>query len=254
MSLLEIQYLGHATTQIRLGDKTFLTDPVFSRRVLCFGRRRELPFRPEELPHCDGILLSHLHHDHLDLHSYKFISSKIPIFVPEGSAKAVERFVNNPIIELSRWATYPLDDTTTLYTVPMKHCGGRWPYGLCYRNTFGYILEKKGGPTVFFAGDSAYGPQFKDSGKNRTIDCALLPVGGYEPRWLFRRVHMNPQEAVQAANDLQAKIMIPIHWGVFRFSLESTEKPKEELQRIQLQQPEWRDRIKILEPGESFSL
>ena len=65
---------------------------------------------------------------------------------------------------------------------------------------------------------------------------------------------MNPQEAVQAANDLQAKIMIPIHWGVFRFSLESTEKPKEELQRIQLQQPEWRDRIKILEPGESFSL
>ncbi len=63
---------------------------------------------------------------------------------------------------------------------------------------------------------------FKEIGKKFKIDAALLPIAPVEPRSLMRRVHMDPAQAVQAMEDLQARAMIPIHYRTLRQGSDSS--------------------------------
>ena len=78
-----------------------------------------------------------------------------------------------------------------------SHRGFRW---LCHRG-------RKAGP-IFHCGDSAYFEGFEEIGKRYEIDIALLPIGAYDPP-SGREVHMNPEQAVQAFQELGAKILDP---------------------------------------------
>ncbi len=254
MSPIEIQYWGHATLLLKIDGVTLLVDPVFSQKVLWFRRHKPLPINPEMLPPIDAILLTHVHFDHLDFPSYRYIPSSVPIIIPAGSANAAKRFLENPLIELTAWSSHTIGDKVTLHPVPMKHCGGRIPFSFRYRNTFGYVLTAKDGETIYLCGDTAYGNHFRDVAKTHSINCALLPIGGYKPLCLFRRIHMHPREALQAAEDLGAKIMIPIHWGVFQFSLETLNEPLQELKKCLREEPKWEEKVKILQPGESYTV
>jgi L-ascorbate metabolism protein UlaG (beta-lactamase superfamily) len=55
----------------------------------------------------------------------------------------------------------------------------------------------------------------------------MLPVGAYAPRWFMRNMHMDPAEAVQAAQDVGARVMVPMHWGTFWLSREPALEPIE---------------------------
>jgi len=83
---------------------------------------------------------------------------------------------------------------------------------------------------VFFAGDSGYHPEFgRIAERYGPFDVALLPIGGYEPRWFMQPVHMNPEEAVRAFRDLgggaHGSVMIPMHWGTFKLTDEAMDEP-----------------------------
>ena len=79
---------------------------------------------------------------------------------------------------------------------------------------------------IFFAGDTAYAPFFRDIRERLgPIDLALLPIGAYEPRWFMRSVHMNPAEAVQAHVDLDARQSIGVHFGTFQMTTEGIDEP-----------------------------
>jgi L-ascorbate metabolism protein UlaG (beta-lactamase superfamily) len=83
---------------------------------------------------------------------------------------------------------------------------------------------------VHFAGDTGYGHWFAEiGGRFPGIDLALLPIGAYDPRWMLRPVHTDPEEAVRACRDLGARAMAPMHWATF---LLSAEPPGEPLQRL----------------------
>lgn len=43
----------------------------------------------------------------------------------------------------------------------------------------------------------------------------------------MRAMHMHPEETVQAAEDVGARIMVPMHWGTFRLSREPPLEPIE---------------------------
>jgi L-ascorbate metabolism protein UlaG (beta-lactamase superfamily) len=89
------------------------------------------------------------------------------------------------------------------------------------------------GHRVFFAGDTGHHPEFARIGERfGPFDLALMPVGAYEPRWFMRVVHMTPEEAVQALDELRqgsgapvVPTMVPIHWGTFKLTDEPMDEP-----------------------------
>ena len=247
-------YIGHATTIINLGDTQICTDPHFGKYTLIQKRRGELPVDPTTLPDFSAILLSHTHFDHLHVSSYKYISCKTPIIVPEGCEHAVGWFAPNPIIELSHYARHSLSDGTKITAVPMKHHSFRvLPFR--FTSTNGYLIQKPGAEgAVFYCGDSAYCEHFGQIGDLGKTSLAILPIGAYGPRWFMKSRHMNPEESVQAFEDLKADHMIPTHFGTFRLSLESPRSPVKRLEKILDKRTDLKPRIHILKPGEKFSV
>ncbi|MFH1874039.1 MAG: MBL fold metallo-hydrolase [Pseudomonadota bacterium] len=246
------QYIGHATTLIKIGQTCFLTDPNFSNRVLFFKRQVKLTPAPNELPKIDTILISHVHFDHLDFNSYKYISVNVPIIVPESCYKLLAKYLPNPVTELGLFATHNLRDGSKITAVTARHRGGRLSH-LRYTTTNSYLIQKDG-CTVFFCGDSGYGPHFKEIANLAKIDLALLPIANYEPQWFMKTRHMKPGEAVQAFEDLKAKWMIPIHWGTFKLSAEPLNQPLKLLDKIIAERPSLKDKIHILPHGQEITL
>lgn len=79
---------------------------------------------------------------------------------------------------------------------------------------------------MYFAGDTGYGRWFGRIGQRHPgIDLALLPIGAYDPRWWLSDVRCDPEEAVQAAVDLRARRMAPMHRGTFVLSAEPVLEP-----------------------------
>jgi L-ascorbate metabolism protein UlaG (beta-lactamase superfamily) len=88
----------------------------------------------------------------------------------------------------------------------------------------GYVIKQRGG-AVYFAGDTGYGPHFTAI-KQRfgPIRLALLPIGAFRPRWFMQRVHVAPEEAVRAAEDLGAATAVAIHFGTFHLGDDGEEE------------------------------
>lgn len=247
-------YIGHATNLIEMDGTNILTDPHFGKTTLIFPRVAPVPFPPSELPELACVLLSHTHFDHLHIASYKYISCGVPIVVPEGSERAVGQYMPNPVIEIAHYAVHELADGTEITAVPMPHRSSRVSR-LRFTRSNGYIIRRPDSDgAVFFCADSSYGPHFGQIGNMSSIELALLPIGGYRPRWFMRHSHMTPAEAVQAFEDLKARHMIPIHHGTFRLSLESPDEPNRWMEDIMAKRPELACRIHALKSGEVFRL
>ena len=69
------------------------------------------------------------------------------------------------------------------------------------------------------------------SGRRLAPEIALLPIGAYHPE-SFRHVHMGPDEAVKAFNDLHARWLVPMHYGTFKLSFEALDEPPRWLREI----------------------
>ena len=54
---------------------------------------------------------------------------------------------------------------------------------------------------------------------------AAMPIGAYEPNAMMRSSHMNPEEAVKATLDVQAKSAVAMHYGTFNLSDEPIAEP-----------------------------
>ncbi|MEO0331577.1 MAG: MBL fold metallo-hydrolase, partial [Bacteroidota bacterium] len=101
-----------------------------------------------------------------------------------------------------------------------------------------------------FSGDGGYGPHFQEIGERYgPFDFAMMECGQYDKRWA--QIHMMPEESAQAAVDVQAKLMMPIHWGAFRLALHSWTDPIERVttKASQLQMPTTTPKV-----GETFTL
>lgn len=210
---LQISYIGHATCVVQCGEIAVLTDPHLGRRLLWWKRPAD-QLQDLRLPDLRAILVSHTHPDHLNLGSYKYIAGDVAIVVPPHAAGAIHPFVNNPIVELAHWIPHPVCDGLTITPVPARHYGGRWIPQLRYREISAFIITI-GGHNVYFTGDTSYGTHFREVGHVYPIDVALLPISSLLPRWLTPVKPMGPLDVFQAFHDLQAKVLVPTHWGTF---------------------------------------
>ena len=115
-----------------------------------------------------------------------------------------------------------------------------------HRGYGGFVLEYQG-RKIYHAGDSAYFDGFKEIGQRFAPEIALLPIGAYHPE-TFRAVHMGPDEAVKAFQDLNSKVFIPMHYGTFRLSFEDMDEPLRWLKEL-CQQQKLTNRLLALNEG-----
>lgn len=210
-----LTYLGHATYWIRLQGHNILTDPVFGDIGFFIHRQTPFPLPPRELPSPEVVLISHSHYDHLNVESLQTLGPGPLYLTPLGLKEWLQGIIPQAqVIELD-WFESTSFQGMTFRLLPAQHWSKRTIWDTNQRLWGSWLIEGEG-RKVFFAGDSGYFPGFKEFGnKFGPIEAALLPIGGYEPRWFMEKYHLNPEEAVKAFLDLKAKILFPLHWGVF---------------------------------------
>jgi len=224
-----ITWIGHSTMLVRMEGVTFLTDPIFSERASPVGfagpKRLVPPGVPlQDLPEIDFVLLSHDHYDHTDIPSVQALAARGALFVvPLGLGELV-RSVGGDAVELDWWQTYEIGNIR-IHCVPAQHFCGRGLGDGNRRLWAGWVVE---GPTrrFYHAGDTGYFNGFAEIGRRLgPIDLAALPIGAYAPRSIMHAVHLNPEEAIQAAVDMGAARVIAMHWGTFDLTDEPLDEP-----------------------------
>lgn len=225
-----IIWLGHATFLITINNKKIIIDPVLGN-IITRKRLAPLPCSIESLDCVDYLLISHAHYDHLDESSIKQLANLNPNLITycglNHSSIITKCGVKN-IVEASWYQKYPINnDEIEFYFLPALHWSRR---GLndTNRRLWGSFLIKCKNKTIYFMGDSGYSEHFKEIGELfNGVDTCLLGIGAYEPRDIMKSSHINPQEALQAFNDLKGKTLIPMHYGTFHLADEPRHEPPE---------------------------
>jgi L-ascorbate metabolism protein UlaG (beta-lactamase superfamily) len=198
-----IVFGGHSTVLIDLDGTRLVTDPLLRGRL--FGlMRRHHGFDAEDLGDVDGVLISHLHHDHLDFPSLRRLGA-VRVLAPPGGGEFIRRRGFADVTELAPGQTAPLGGVT-IRGVEALHEGGRLS-GRGPGETVGYVVE--GSRRIYFAGDTDLFEDMAQLGPG--IDVALLPIWGWGPK--LGEGHLGPESAAQAAAMIRPRIVVPIHWG-----------------------------------------
>lgn len=226
-------WFGHSTFLVQIQQKNILIDPMFSEvaapHSLLGGKRfsTELPIEVKKLPSIDAVLISHDHYDHLDYESIKLLKDKVNTFyTPLGVGVHLEAWgvAKGKIVELDWWQETSFYDLKFVCT-PARHFSGRKMNNRQSTLWSSWIIQSAT-ENIFFSGDSGYDSHFKAIGdKYGPFDFAMMECGQYNKMW--SEIHMFPEETAQAAIDLRAKKMMPIHWGAFKLALHSWTDPVE---------------------------
>jgi N-acyl-phosphatidylethanolamine-hydrolysing phospholipase D len=254
-----VTWIGHSTFLVRMDGATFLTDPIFSERaspVSFAGPQRLIPPGiPLEalptLPPIDFVLISHDHYDHADFDSIEALAERgVPFVVPLGLG-ALVRDAGGRAIELDWWTSTEVAGVR-LHCVPAQHFSGRSIVGQDRTLWAGWVVE--GSTRRFYhAGDTGYFDGFREIGERLgPMDLAALPIGAYEPEAVMRFVHMNPEEALAAAQDVGARNVIPMHFGTFDLTDEPLEEPAERFRREADRRGIDASRARVLAVGETM--
>jgi L-ascorbate metabolism protein UlaG (beta-lactamase superfamily) len=130
---------------------------------------------------------------------------------------------NTEIISETDWHTFTdLHDGFSASTKPARHFSGR---GFTRNQSLwsSFVFQS---PTmkIYIGGDSGYDSHFKAIGdEHGPFDLVLLECGQYNAYW--KHIHMMPEETVQAAIELKAKKLMPVHWGKFSLSMHDWDEP-----------------------------
>ena len=226
---LNVTWLGHSSLMINIDGWKILTDPVFEKRVSIFGPTRfngDVPLDVRQIPKVDAVIISHDHYDHLNKFSVQRLTEKtnkflVPLKV--GDLLFDWGVPRDKIVELDWWQEYSFDQKMMVAATPAQHFSGR---GIIDRNKtlWASWVIKAPFHNLFFSGDSGYFSGFKQIGdRYGPFDMAFIECGAYGEGW--PKVHMFPEQTVQAHLDLKGNILHPIHWGTFNLALHPWYEP-----------------------------
>lgn len=225
-----VVWLGHSSYYVQLGGKRILIDPVFSEAA------SPLPFinlafagttlySAEDMPPIDVLLISHDHWDHLDYPSVLALKPKVAqVIAGLGVGSYFQGWGYDPgqIREGDWYQSFTIGDGLEVEVIPARHYSGRL---LERRQTLwvGFILQTPE-RRLLFSGDSGYGPHFADIGQRVDgFDLVALDHGQYDDRWAY--IHMTPEEAARAADELGAARFLPGHVGRFALARHPWDEP-----------------------------
>ena len=216
-----ITWIGHASFLIQFTDLNVLVDPNFANWLFLLKRLKRSGLKIEDLPPIDVVLLTHAHFDHFHKPTLRRLPAPKIGVMPWGVGDLAKNLGFARVIELEWWESFIQHEWKVTLT-PGQHWGARTLHDK-HRGYGGFVLEHQG-RRIYHAGDSAYFDGFKEIGKRLAPDVALLPIGAYHPE-TFRKVHMGPDEAVDAFKDLKSQWLVPMHYGTFKLSFEDMDEP-----------------------------
>ena len=197
-----ITWLGHATVLVQTPKGTNLLIDPFIEHNPKYPKGFKLP---EKIQH---ILLSHGHGDH--------ISDAVPVAKKHNSNVVaiyeLAAFVNQQgapnITGMNIGGTVQLDDVAVTMVEAKHSAGAEGKNGTQYAGVAtGFVITISGGPVLYHSGDTTVFGDMKLIKELYHPELAMLPIGGFYT--------MGPKEAALAAQFLEPKAVLPIHFGTF---------------------------------------
>ncbi len=230
-------WFGHSSYFMQLDGKRILVDPVFS------GNASPLPgttksfngtdmYSVDDLPPIDYLFITHDHYDHLDYETILQLKTNVKkVICGLGVGSHLEHWGYDPsmIIEKDWHDTIELDSQFHVTVTPARHFSGR---SFTRNNTLwcSYLLQTAS-HKIFIGGDSGYDTHFKRIAEQYgPVDFAILENGQYNKAW--HAIHTLPHEVLQAAKDLGAKRVFPVHSSKFALAQHSWDEPLKKITEL----------------------
>ena len=238
---LSVTRIVHASLIVEMRGTRMLVDPWFySGFVMTQGE--PLGLTPADLPGMAAVILTHEHGGHTDDAALRELAKSVPEAVaPDRLTKRLQDLGFQRVTPLGWWESAMVGDVRVT-AVPASHSVPE----------NGYVLESHG-VTAYLGGDTRQFDELPEVAERfPRLSVALLPVGGERLLGLART--MGPDEAAEAAKTLGAARVIPIAYGkrggfpVRWFAGD----PVARFVKACRDEGIGRDRIVVLEPGESW--
>lgn len=223
-------WLGHSSYFVQLGGQRILIDPVFSTNAspipltnVAFDGTSI--YTAEDMPAIDFLLITHDHYDHLDYPTIQALQPKVrQVVAGLGVGAHFEAWGYDPQVvhEADWYDTVGQAPKLQIHVTPARHFSGRtFTRDKSLWVGFALVSAQR---RIFFSGDSGYAPHFAEIGRRYgPFDWVALDGGQYDTRWA--NVHMNPEQAAQAADDLHTRALTPGHVGRFSISAHDWDDP-----------------------------
>lgn len=222
-----LTFIGTATTLLRLGGFTVLTDPNFLRKGqraylgkgLWSRRLTEPAMQVGDVPTLDAVVLSHLHGDHWDRVARRGLDRGQPLVTTKHAARRLKLhgFQTRGLDTWSDHVVSRADEQLRIVSLPAVHARGALRKVL--PPVMGSMLEHQvAGQTrlrVYLSGDTLTGDHL-DAVHERfpDIDVAVMHLGG--TRVLASTVTMDAPQGVDFLRRVRPRSAVPVHYDDYR--------------------------------------
>ena len=224
----DVYFIGNATTLIRFGGLTILTDPVFLHKGehvdlghgIWARREVEPACQIADLPPIDLIVLSHYHGDHFDDVAAQELDKKLPIVSTADAVDKLSALGFEQGYPLDTWESLVVskgDATLTITAMPAKHAAEESVDELLMPVN-GHVLDFSRNDDhlyrLYITGDTMLVDSLEDIPRRYPdIDLGLIHTGG--TTFLVTIVTMTGEQAVKAVEITKPRTAIPIHYNDF---------------------------------------
>ena len=180
---MRLTLVRHATLLVELGGLRLLVDPMLDEE----GARPPIANTPNAVPNptvalpipaedvvrgVDGIVVTHLHADHLDETAIRLLPRGVPVLCQPPDVERLEGHGLGPLA--------PIDDAGAFVGLPVARTGGQHGTGEIARMlapVSGFVLTADG-RSLYLAGDTLWVPEVADALERHRPDVIVVNAGG----------------------------------------------------------------------------
>jgi L-ascorbate metabolism protein UlaG (beta-lactamase superfamily) len=197
---MNIIFHGQSCVEIRLKDHSLIIDPFLNHNPIAVTKAEEISV--------DYIFITHGHGDHVGDSLEIAKRNNATIIAPNDLGRYMA-FQGATVHGMGIGGQFQFPFGTVKLTLAL-HDSSYNPPGteenIYTGMAVGFLITAEG-KTIYHAGDTGLFGDMQLLGKLHKIDLAFLPIGD--------NYTMGPQDAVIAAQFLQAKLVVPMHYNTF---------------------------------------